>query len=385
VFPSKLRIYKKKVKEKRLFLKRLAFWRHIRAEVFMKKNHDNLPLPERDICYRVNKVLVLPALLILLFCVVCSCSTGEAAERILGVSAEAPVFLGCKAVSAGEISFQFSLPVKVVSLNMSPDLKTASVDEGSTVTVHLAEAAAGGERLIVDLLVEDDEGNTLNVLVPLRTRNDRIPRLLLTELRTEYSKPKAEFVEFKTLEAGNLGALRLFIAGYYKKPLVYEFSPVEVGAGEYILIHLRTLEEGTVDETGSDLNLSDGTDAAAGGRDFWIPGSEKFLHKTDAVYFLDQDDEVIDAVIISEKPDPWWNKNYLAEAADFLYKKGAWASPDGSIPSPAGAVINTIKTSMTNSISRDEHAEDTNRAADWFLPGASGITPGKPNKARPAP
>jgi hypothetical protein len=28
--------------------------------------------------------------------------------------------------------------------------------------------------------------------------------------------------------------------------------------------------------------------------------------------------------------------------------------------------------------------EDTNRAADWFVTATSGITPGKPNKARPS-
>jgi hypothetical protein len=346
----------------------------------------NMFLPEAVSRRGCNKLLAVPAALTLLFCFVCSCSTGEAAGRVLGVSAEAPVFLGSKAVSAGKIAFQFSLPVRVVSLTLSPDVEVASVEEGTMVTVHLAEERPGGERLTVDLLVEDDEGNTLNVLVPLRTRNDRIPPLLLTELRTEYSKPKAEFVEFKTLGAGNLGALRLFIAGNYKQPLVYEFSPVEVREGEYILIHLRTLEEGAADETGSDLNLSGGTDAVAEARDFWIPGSEKLLHKTDAVFFLDQDDEVLDGIMLSENPDPWWNKDYLASAADFLFKKGAWASPEGDIPGPADAVISSpIKTAMTRSVSRDESGEDTNRAADWFITATSGITPGKPNKARPAP
>jgi hypothetical protein len=28
---------------------------------------------------------------------------------------------------------------------------------------------------------------------------------------------------------------------------------------------------------------------------------------------------------------------------------------------------------------------DTGRAADWFITATSGVTPGKPNKARPAP
>jgi hypothetical protein len=317
----------------------------------------------------------------LVFCFACSCSTEEMMKQVLGSRSEAPVLLDYRAVSSQEIRFMFSLPVRVLSLNISPELEAAPREEGAQVSILLTEALDGGERLTVDILVEDEQGNTLNALVPLRARNDRIPSLLITELRTEYSKPKGEFVEFKTQSAGNLGALRLFIAGNNKKPLVYEFSPVEVGKGEYVLIHLRNVEAGTADETGSDLNLSGGTDAAAGARDFWVPGTEKLLHKTDAVYFMDQDDRVIDAVMLSENPGPWWNKEYLAEAADFLFRQGAWASPEGKIPGPSDALITAnIKTAMTRSLSRDETAEDHNTAADWYVTATGGISPGQPNK-----
>ncbi|GHU56309.1 hypothetical protein FACS189442_4790 [Spirochaetia bacterium] len=113
------------------------------------------------------------------------------------------MFLASKAVSSREISFQFSHTVQVVSLNLEPPVAVASISAGATVTVTLEEALNAGESITADLLVEDDAGNTLNVLVPFRARNDGIPKLLITELRTEYSKPKAEFVELKTLEAGN--------------------------------------------------------------------------------------------------------------------------------------------------------------------------------------
>jgi hypothetical protein len=315
-----------------------------------------------------------------------SCSTGEAAGQILGAaSAETPVLLGHSVPGPAEIAFQFSLPVTVLSLNLSPDLEVALVEEGSVVTVYLAGIPAGGERLTVDLLVEDEKGNTLNALVPLRTRNDRIPPLLITEMRTEYKGAtlEAEYVEFKTLEAGNLGALRLFIASNAKNPLVYEFSPVEVGAGEYILLHLRTLDTGTADETGPALNLSLGKDAAAGARDFWIPGSEERFRKTDAVYFLDQDDRIMDAVMFSETVDPWWNKEHFAQAADFLFGQGAFTSPEGTICGPADSVFDTIKAAMTSSIARDEGLADSNTAADWFIAPSKSHTPGKKNNPRP--
>jgi hypothetical protein len=396
-----LRINQKKLKEKPLLLKRPASGRHIQVEVFMKNYHHNRFLPgvccasrpnlsEKQVnIYAPNKLpgLLALAFFVVFFCAVCSCSTGEAAGKVLGLSgSEAPVLLGYRTAGLGEITFEFSLPVKVVSLNIDPDLGVASVEDGAVVTVRLTKPGNGGEQLAVDLLVEDEQGNTLNVLVPLRTWNDRLPSLLITEMRTEMSKTKVEYVEFRTLKAGNLGALRLFIASNDSNPRIYEFSPVEVGAGEYILLHLRTTAEpGIADETGADLNLSGGEDAAAEARDFWVPGSEERFRKTDAVYFLDQRDQVIDAVMFSETSAPSWGKKNFADAADFLYKQGAWTSPEGTICGPDGAVLNTIKSSMTVSIVRDESMEDSNTAADWFIAPRNGHTPGKKNSSRPAP
>ena len=317
-----------------------------------------------------------------LICTVCSCSTGEAAAaQILGTSSQAPVFLACKAVSGTEIEFQFSQPVKVVSLNFSPALEIESIEEGDVVRVCFEGGLPPGEKLTADLLAMDENGNTINVLVPLRTRNDRIPALLINELRTEYSKPKAEFIEFKMLEAGNLAAVRVFIAGNNKAPLVYEFSAVEVSVGEYILLHLRTTEESNRDEYGSSKDGSGGADAVAGVRDFWISGNTELLRKTDAVYVLDQDDNVIDAVILAESQDAWWNKDYLAAAAEFLHEKGAWKSADDKVPGPKDAA-NSSGTTLTRSISRDETVPDSDTAADWYVTATSSNTPGKPNNPK---
>jgi hypothetical protein len=206
--------------------------------------------------------------------------------------------------------------------------------------------------------------------------------MFINEVRTEYSKPKSEFIEFKTAEAGNIGALRLFIAGNSKNPLVYEFPSIEVGANEYITLHLRTLEDGCRDELGSDLTESGGTDSSPSARDLWIPGAVKLLRKTDIVYLLDQDDEVVDALMFSENADPWWNKDYFAEAAEFLHSKGAWKSPDGKVCGPPDAFRST-GTTNTRTICRDETLEmRSGSAADWYITVTSGATPGRPNNPK---
>jgi len=329
-------------------------------------------------------VYCLLALICSLFCTSCSSATGgtEAAEQILGKSSKAPVFLSCKAVSETEIDFEFSLPVKVTSLHFAPEIQPDAIENGSTVRVRFSTGPGPGEKVTADLLAEDDNGNTINVFVHFRTRNNRIPSLLITEIRTEYSKPKCEFIELKTLGAGNLGALRVFVVGNYKAPLIYEFPPIEVAKEEYITLHLRTTEESNRDELGRNLDESGGADSSPTARDLWIPGNSELLHKTDAVYLLDQDDGVVDAVMFSENADPWWNKDYFAEAAEFLYNAAAWKSPDNKICDPSKAV-QSAHTTLTRTICRDETpGKDSGTAADWYITVNSGATPGKPNNTK---
>ena len=314
----------------------------------------------------------------------CSCASGsaETAALVLGRSSEAPLFLSCKAVSETEIHFQFSRPVTVTALHFSPAIQVETVEGGSTVRVFFSGDLKPGERLVADLLAEDSNGNTINVLVPFRTRNNRIPKLRINELRTENSNPKHEFIEFKTFAAGNLGALRLFVASNNKTPLLYEFPPIEVKDREYIVLHLRTSEEGSRDELDGNLEKSGGTDSSPAARDLWIPGSTKLLRKTDAVYLLDQDDNVIDAVMLSESADPWWGKDYFAEAAEFLFKAGAWKSLEGTVCSPAEAILSS-GTTNTRTICRDETLTvNSGTAADWYITATSNATPGRPNSTK---
>jgi hypothetical protein len=305
----------------------------------------------------------------------CTCSTDQALQKILGVSTETPVFLGVKALSARVIRFDFSKPVTVSSLNFDPPLAIQSIgdDPATAVVVNLTEAMGGGERFLADLLVEDELKNTLGVLIPFSSRNERIPGLLITELRTEYAKPKVEFVEIKTLSAGNLGAIRLFTAGTSMTEPVFEFPPVEVAAGEYLVLHLRTLDPASVNETGDDLGLSPGTEAFPDTRDFWVPEALKRLRKTDAVLLLDQDDTVIDGVLLSENSGNAWAKEGLNQAAELLAAQKAWLSSR-----PQDAVI-TKGTTGTRTICRDEAAAVTNSAADWYITATSQASPGKPN------
>jgi hypothetical protein len=304
-------------------------------------------------------------------------------ESTGGISKEipsAPIFLYCKTVSEKEIVFGFSQPVTMVSLDFDTDLKYQKSGEGKTITVSLEENLESEQLLTADFLAEDAHGNSIKKQVRFSSTATRAPALQINELRTEYSKPRAEFIELKMLSDGNLGALGVFAMGN-KEPLVYEFAPVEVKAGEYVVLHLRKLDESSKDEKGIRLDESSGIDSSPTARDFWVPGTSKLLRKTDAVYVLDQNGWVLDAVMIAENSDSWAKKDFFAKTANFLFSQDAWKSAMETVPVVADAVDSSgIKTSATKSISRKELAENTHTAADWYVTKTGGATPGLPNK-----
>jgi len=315
-----------------------------------------------------------------------SCSTPETptAAQTNGGSSSALLYLSCRAVSQDEVEFVFSRSVTVKQITFEPELSVASVENGSTVKVILEDKPESGKLITSDLLAEDEDKNTINVLVTFRARNDRMPDLVINEICTESASAaagkKEEFIEFKTKSAGNLGAMRVVINSNTAaaKETIYEFSPVEVKKDEYIVLHLRTYNLESKDEYTANLNESVGVNATPEARDFWVPEESKLLHKTAMIYVLDQDDNVIDAVMLSETQDNWWTKDYFAETAELLFNKGAWESPDGNACGPADAVA-SAKTTNTRTICRDETVEDSNTANDWYITNTSCATVGKPN------
>ena len=336
-----------------------------------------------SIHYRRIRELLIPVLANLAFASgICACSTGLPSFDAEGGRAEAPIFLACRTVSATEIAFRFSKPVRVSSLYLDPPGDIGSIEEGEEVFLSLNRPFPGGEQVMADILVVDEKGNTLNVLVPFRARNDNIPPIVINELRTEYSRPRVEFVELKALAAGNIGALRLFIASASMENPFYEFPPVNVKAGDYIVLHLRTLDPDSINETGANLAESPYTkdnEAQPEARDFWIPDAKKYISKKgDAIFLLDQDNRILDALLFCETATPWWQDAALANAAAYLHEEGAWISASGEVPGPVDAVLSR-DTTATRTISRDEEKADTNTAADWYITAASNHTPGLKN------
>jgi len=291
-----------------------------------------------------------------------------------------PEFTDFYLFSKKEIRFNFTSAVKNVSCTFTPHQEIDSIQDGKTVIIYLKENLELQTEFLIELNVIDSWENSLSVEVPLFV-NDWIPKIEINELRTEYSNPKVEFIEFKVKSAGDLQGLQLFIKYNDKKTYVYNFPNVDVTLGEYVVYHLRTLNSTCVNELGENLSESTGTDSCPTARDLWVSTSGKPLHKTDIVYLQDANGEIPDAIFMNVMPAETWCKDhaYFMEIMEKLFNKGAWKSADGNLPGLHDSV-DTSNTTATRSISRYEGRENTHSAKDWYVTDTSGATPGMPNK-----
>jgi len=205
--------------------------------------------------------------------------------------------------------------------------------------------------------------------------------LVINELQTEYSSitKRYEFIEFKVKRTGNLNGIRLFIMADQKNPFIYDFPDINVSLGDYITLHLRTPEGDCKNELGDNLSLSGGTDSCNTARDLWVASSKKILCLTDIVYLEDEGGNVMDAVVLSEKPSTKWDKSvaHFAQIMEFLFYEGMWKAANGNMPTPLD-VVDTSKTSMYKSVCRYEGREISHTANDWYVTD-NGTTPGQAN------
>jgi hypothetical protein len=314
---------------------------------------------------------------------VAACSFEAAVPKYVSSASSPPELLAVRTSSSSEVQFLFSEPVSVVSLTFDPPVSLSDSADGETVSIQLDTPYAVGTKVTVDVLVRNESGSTLEAVMTFSAFNDRVPVFQINELRTEMSKPRVEFIELKMLSAGNLAGVRLFVASNGTDMPVYEMPAVEVDADEYILVHLRVPDYiNGVDELENNLALSTADDAKAQAdcpmdvRDLWLPDNKEILRKSDAVYFMEQTDKIIDAIVFCDKAkdiEKWSDNPHFSSAMDILTAAGAWtgASIDDTFDSSG--------ISPTNTIVRNENDSDTDTAQDWYKSGTGKASPGKPN------
>jgi hypothetical protein len=319
---------------------------------------------------------------------IASCSFEAAIPKYVFGKDTPPELLDVRAVSPLEMRFTFSEPVTLQTIAFAPEAVVQETLDGDTVVVRFESPYEIGTEVTADLLVCNTAGGTLEAVFTFGAFNDRMPEFLITELRTELSKPRVEFIELYMTTGGNLAGARLFVASNGIKLPVYEFPAVEVREGEYVLLHMRSPDYiNAVNEAGEDLAAVTSDDKKVQAdcpptvRDLWLPVNKEVLRKSDVVYVTGQTGRVIDAAAFCDKvkeAGKWDANPAFEEALSFLVEAGAWMVEGGG---GIESVFDSNGTTATRTICRREAAGDTNTAQDWYKSATSKASPGKANAA----
>lgn len=325
------------------------------------------------------------SILVLVLLMGASCAIDPEVISLWGGDVQVPELQGVYTVSAREVKAEFSDTVTVVSATVhyrdDPDRTISTVwaecEDDNAVLFTLGENPGIGVVAVLSAFVQDARHNTYSFSVPFTGYNDRIPRLLINEVRTTYSKPRVEYVELFVLTDGNIAGAEIQNTMNTTKTL-YEFPACEVRAGDYVLWHLRSVEDGLVDETDR-IDSSDGRDSSPFAWDFWDNQERAPLKSTNVLVLRDRHGgSILDALLCSETRYDSWPSDALRLAAEEAVMAGAWG-PSAFI---TDAVCSDSMTA-TRTLGRLPESTDTGTASEWIVCTTSGASPGGENSSIP--
>ena len=226
--------------------------------------------------------------------------------------------------------------------------------------------------------VSDTKHSVLDFALPFEGANTRPAKLRITEIRPLYSsKPKSEFIEFIVMESGNLSGITITNVGDKQNPR-YRFPAAEVSAGETVVYHWRSVEEGICDELTAKI-ISGGTQSCPAARDFWGPYTSIPKRNANVILIKTRvDGDIQDAILYCAEKEfakreaaPAWNDEELVQEAEAAVASGAWRG--GAVLK--AAVIAPITASK--SLVRDAKT-GVNKADSWTLRDSKMVTMGTP-------
>ena len=305
----------------------------------------------KGLCILLGQTLLLTV--VTLLCVIpFSCRVTEEGIVFVGGDYVSPVLEDVCVLDEKTVAITFSEKVKprsfVVSehikdisdsnehsqtAELSPALKAASggygrvdsecslSEDGCTIICSACDRYEVGKAYEIFGTVEDKAGNSLTYCVPFSGYNSRVPKLIMTELQIKYAKGsdkgktvfRGEFVELLALSDGNLAGLELE-GGADGEAKKYVFPAVEVTQGEVILVHLRTVGEGCVNELDENLNAATAPHSAKGIRDLWSENTgARFNDDSDVIILRDSvSNTVLDAYMYAAEDAVEWKKGPAA-------------------------------------------------------------------------
>ena len=303
-----------------------------------------------------------------------SCTLTPEGISILSGNYESPKFLELKVNSENSLQLLFSTSINLENLKIYPlgenqELQVESQNLGEGIWKIDASSTFDCRKIyLIEGYVLDQRGNSLYFKDSFIGFNGRVPKVVINEIRTEYSKPKVEFVELKVLSEGNLGGMELVVASDGEENN-YVFPAVEVKTEDLVVLHFRKIEDGCIDEIENERELSTATESSYS-IDLWIENSSARIAKSDVILLKNKrQGEVVDSVLYMESSASSWKTPFLSECAELALSSETWI----------GNPVNSDGLTATRTLSRVNLNKD---ASAWIVTATSKASPGKENSTQ---
>lgn len=304
-----------------------------------------------------------------------------------------PVFLGFSQPGARSIILNYSETVQVREESLLlcnpqglpvPDIQIASRGDGSSVELLLPESPGPGQRCTLSLQVQDGGGNSLDLLLPFYGFNADLPAMVINEVTTQGSTASPDMVEIAVLSDGNCAGA-LFCEGVYgdaDQELI--FPPIEVKAGEFIIIHCKA--QGLPEEIDEVTNktASGGAKAHDEAWDIWIKGGSGLSGNNGVLTLYSRPGgEGIDGFLYSNRTSSsdttyrGFGSSKMLNRAEVLAESGLWQTGEGAVRPEDG--VNPDDSTATRSIFRMPGAADRDSREDWYIGPTSSASFGAVN------
>lgn len=259
--------------------------------------------------------------------------------------------------------------------------------DGKIASFELAKSTDIGTRYVLEGMILDENGNSLTFSMGFRGYNENPASVILSEVRNAYGTAsvkdetgtsqkvhRSEYVELYVLRGGNLCGIEVCSAadGEDKK---FTFPSVEVNAGDYVTVHMRTIDadeldgEGMISEMGDDLTLSTHEDSCNTARDLWSENTKSCFADSDIIYLKDSySGKILDALVYAKSTVVFW-KDAFNDVVNAVEASGVW----GSEVFPENGVSSDLITSSaaTRSFSR-QNVEECAAAFEKGMPLKNG-------------
>ncbi len=344
-----------------------------------------------------------------------SCRAPEEGVEILQGDFTVPEIREFSVIDDKTVKIEFSKQAYIDSGMLTEKENSTTTDctcqsDMQTATVTFSDSTITGKKYLYEGIAKDDFGNTLSFSIEFEGYNSNPAKVILSEIRNAYGTKKIdgvnihkiEFAELYVIKEGNLSGLEIASAadGDAKK---YSLPAIDVSKGEYITVHMRTIDsdtedgQGMTDELEDDLSLSTHLDHNENARDLWAENTKAVFADSDIVFIRNSfSGEIEDAVMFAKSSCTSWKDDFTG-IIEKIRESGVWQ--DGYGPQEVLCSDLITSSAVTRSMSRQnvelaakEYSEGkmmTNNASVWKITQdkgkagsknyVQGVTPGEKN------